>query len=134
MTGRDVAVVVLVVLGVLALLPALGWIGMMGGWMGPGMMGPGMMGGWGGRWGGGWGMPLLGLVFWALIVTGIVVGVVALVRRPAPGAGATGAAPSAPAAGAEATETPLAILKRRLASGEITREEYEALKKEVASP
>ncbi|MDR7555419.1 MAG: SHOCT domain-containing protein [Armatimonadota bacterium] len=132
MTGRDVAVVLLVVLGVLVLLPALGWIGMMGGWMGPGMMGPGMMGGWGGRWGGGWGMPLLGLVFWALIVTGIVVGVVALVRRPAQGAGVTGAVPSAPA-GSQTTETPLAILKRRLASGEITREEYEALKKEIAS-
>jgi uncharacterized membrane protein len=133
MTGRDVAVVVLVVLGVLVLLPALGWLGMMVGWMGPGVMGPGMMGGWGGRWGAGWGMALVGLGVWALILAGIVLAVVALVRRSASGAGATGMAPPAPTAGVGAAETPLAILKRRLASGEITREEYEVLKKEVTS-
>lgn len=123
MTGRDVAVVVLVVLGVLVLLPALGMVAMMGGWMGPGMMG------WPGRWGGGWGMPVVGLAFWGLLVVGIGLAVAALVRRPAGG----GAEPAA-GAGPGSRETPLEILKRRLASGEITREEYEALKREVTSP
>jgi putative membrane protein len=122
MTGRDVAVVALVVLGLLVLVPALGWIGMMGG--------P-----WGGRWGGGWGMPLVGLVFWGLLVVGIVLAVAALVRRPAaPGSAAEAGSAPGSGAGPGGGETPLAILKRRLASGEITREEYEALKKEVTSP
>lgn len=90
---------------------------MMGGW---GHMGPGMMGGqWSGdRWGG-WGMPFLGGLFWLLILAGIVLVIVSLVRREA--------APP-PAAG----EPPLEILKRRLARGEITREEYEAIKKEIS--
>ncbi|MDR7482123.1 MAG: SHOCT domain-containing protein [Armatimonadota bacterium] len=127
MTGRDVAIVVLVVLGVLVLLPALGMVGVMGGWMGHGMMG------WDGRWGGGWGIPAVGLVFWGLIVVGIALAVAALVRRPAAGAGAEPAGTAA-GAGPGGRETPLEILKRRLASGEITREEYETLKREVTSP
>lgn len=114
MKGRDIAIIVLVVVGVLVLLPLLGGLGMMGGWgMGHGMMGP-----WGAaRWGGGWGHPFLGGIFWLLIIGGIALVVASLVRGSAP-----------PTASGEA---PLDILKRRLAKGEITLEEYEALKKEL---
>ncbi|MGQ0550059.1 MAG: SHOCT domain-containing protein [Armatimonadota bacterium] len=114
MTGRDIAIVALVVVGVLVLLPLLGGMGMMGGW--------GMMGGpWsGGGWGWMGGMQLLGFLFWVLVLVGVGFVVTSLVRRD-------GAAP--PAGPGEA---PLEILKRRLAKGEITREEYDALKKELS--
>jgi putative membrane protein len=125
MSGRDVGILALVVIGVLILLPLLGGLAMMGG--GWGMMGPGMMGGWwsggpwaGGRWGGGWWMPLFGMFFWLLILAGIALVVTTLVRR------------ESQAAPGSAHEAPLEILKRRLAKGEITREEYEAIKKELS--
>lgn len=118
MSGKDIGIVALVVVAVLVLLPLLGGIGMMGGWH---ATGPGMMGGqWSAdRWGGGWPMPFFGIIFWLLILAGIVLVVVSLVRK---------GAPSEPS---RTTEAPLDILKRRLASGEITREEYEAVKKEL---
>ncbi len=111
---RHAGIIALVVIGVLLLLPLLGGIGMMGGW---GMMGPGMMGG---GWSGGWGMPFLGMLFWLLTLVGLVLVVTAIVRRE--GAGAP----------AGQDEAPLEILKRRLARGEITREEYDAIKKELS--
>jgi len=114
MSARDVGIVVLVVLGVLILLPLLGGAGMMGGLMGHGMMG----GPWGGRWGWGWGLPLLGGLFWLLVIVGIVLVVTSLVRRGEPTTAGGG-------------ESALDILKRRLARGEITLEEYERLKKEL---
>ncbi len=127
MSGRDLGIVALVVVGVLILLPLLGGMSMM---MGPGMMGSGMMGsgmmapgmgpGGGGRWGGGWGMPFFGGIFWLSIIVGIVLVVSSYARR-------NGA--SAPAG---TVEPPLDILKRRLAKGEIAREEYDALKKELS--
>ncbi len=103
MSGRDLAVVLLVVLGALILLPALGMaVGGCGGWMGPGMMGR-----WGwGPWGGGW-----GLVAMLLALAGIVLVVLALGRREARG------------------DEALQILRRRLASGEITPEQFEELRK-----
>jgi putative membrane protein len=117
MSSRDVGIVALVVIGVLILLPLLGGLGMTGGW---GMMGPGMMGGqWSGDWWGGLGMPFLGGLFWMLILAGIVLVIVSLARREA----------TLPLI---ASEPPLEILKRRLARGEITREEYEAIKKEIS--
>ncbi len=124
MSGRDVGIVALVVVGVLILLPLLGGIGMMGR---TGMMGPGMMGGgwFGAPWategvGGGWWMPFLGMFFWLLILAGIGLVIASLVRRD--GAGTP----------AGRDETPLEILKRRLARGEVTREEYDAIKKELS--
>lgn len=123
MSGRDIGIIVLVVIGVLVLLPLLGGLGMMGGggMMGPGTMGPGMMGPWGGRWGAwGSGMHPLGVLFWVLILVGIVLVISSVVRRDSLGT---------PIGRSEA---PLDILKRRLASGEISREEYEALKKELS--
>lgn len=121
---RHAWIVALVVIGVLLLLPLLGGFGMMGGWgtMGPGMMGGGWSGApWaGGRWAEGWGMPFLGMLFWLLILVGIVLVITSLVRSK----GTCGHAGQ--------DEAPLEILKRRLASGEITREEYDAIKKELS--
>ncbi len=59
------------------------------------------------------------LLFWALII----VGIIAVIRW----AGAR-SVPSPRGAG----ETALEILKRRYASGEITREQYEAMKRDIA--
>ncbi len=114
MSGRDGLWVVVVVLGILVLLPVLGMMVMMfpgWGWMmGPGMMGPGMMGRWG--WGGGsWGWAgFLGVVALLLLVAGVALVVYGLTRR----GNADGA---------------LDVLRRRLASGEITPEQYEELRK-----
>jgi putative membrane protein len=99
MSGRDVGIVALLLIGVLILVPLLG---------------SGMMGGWGG------GMPLIGGLFWLAILAGIVLLVTSAIRHQWPSR----------SAGAE--EQPLDILKRRLAKGEITREEYESLKKELS--
>ena len=107
MNSRDLTIVVLVVLGALFLLPILA-MSMWGfGMMGPGMMGPGMMGrgAWGGGWFGGFG-PLIML----LLIAGIVLVVLAYARRE-----------SRP-------EVPLEVLKRRLARGDITKEQYEEVK------
>jgi len=72
-------------------------------------------------YGGGWGWMALGwitmLVFWALVIAGIV----AAVRW----ANARGIA-SQPA------ETPMGILRRRYAAGELTKEQFEAMKRDVA--
>lgn len=65
-------------------------------------------------------MPLLGMLFWLLILAGIVLVITALVRREGTGA----------QAGQD--EAPIEILKRRLARGEITREEYDAIKRELS--
>ncbi|OGO23285.1 MAG: hypothetical protein A2144_12090 [Chloroflexi bacterium RBG_16_50_9] len=78
------------------------------------MMGPGMMGGFGGFWL----MPIIMIVFWGLVIWGIV----ALVRGV-----------SLPSNGGSSnqTDSALEILKRRYARGEITREEYEEKKKDL---
>jgi len=107
MSSRDLGIVVLVVLGALVLLPVLG-MALGGGWgmMGPGMMGPGMMG----RWGYGPGAGV-GVLTFLLLVAGVVLVVLAFTRkegRPA-----------------DAVE----ILKTRLAKGEITKEQFEELKR-----
>lgn len=80
-----------------------------------GMMGPWMMGGYG-IFG-----ALLGLLFLALVVGGVAWLVVTLARNSGSGA-------SSPSG-----DTPLEILKRRYAGGEITKEQYEAMKREVGS-
>ncbi|MDP2855839.1 MAG: SHOCT domain-containing protein, partial [bacterium] len=81
---------------------------------GYGMMGPWMMGGFGGTWF----MPILMIVFWGLIIWGIV----ALVR----GAGWAGCGShSAP------SDSALDVLKSRYARGEIGKEEFEEKKKDL---
>ena len=101
------------VLAVLIVLPLVfGLIsgGQYGGW---GMMGPGMMGGFG--WG--WFMPIFMILFWGLVIWGVV----ALVRG---------------LSGSRNTDSPkadsaLEVLKRRYAGGEINKEEYEEKKKDL---
>jgi putative membrane protein len=97
----------------------------MGGMMGPGMMGPGMMGpDFTGRWGGwmwGAGMWLGGLamlVFWGALIVGAVL--VVRLLGGLPGGDERTASASA-----------LDILKRRYASGEVTREQYEQMRKDL---
>jgi putative membrane protein len=123
-TGTVVGIVLVVVLVVLL----LGGAGMMG----FGMMGPGMMGGYGGMGGmmGGFGaqgfafnplVAILSLVFWALIIAGIVILVVWLARN----AGRTGLA-------ASSSDPALEILKTRYAKGEITKEQFEEMRHTLA--
>lgn len=93
--------------------------------LGGGMMGPGMMGGYGGSggwtWGLGMGLGSLGmLAFWGALI----VGAVWLVR----------------ALGTESADSPrhvgdsaVDILRRRYATGEITREEYEQMRQTLES-
>ena len=104
-----------VVFVLLILLPLL--LGGLSGWQrgGWGMMGPGwgMMGGFG--WG--WFMPVLMVLFWGLIIWGIVALVRGLNNR-------TGCDSSA-------TESALDVLKKRYARGEIRKKEYEEKKKDL---
>ncbi len=113
----------LIALAVL-LVVALGFSALMGGLMGPGFLGSGPMGsigpdmmpmrGW--MWG--FGMALGGLLmlaFWGALIVGLVL----LVR-------ALGGGP-----GHRWSRTPVDILKRRYAAGEITREQYEEMRKDL---
>ena len=115
--------VLVIVLAVLLAFPLFGWLGMMSGMMGPGMMGPGMMGPgmMGGMMGGyGYGFSPFRAIFWfaswALVIGGGALLVVYLVRN----------AKSSPA-----SELPLDILKARYARGEITKEQFDAIKHDL---
>lgn len=85
------------------------------------MPGGGMMG-WGGF--GGYGMGFVGwifmLLFWGLIIVGIVLGADWLLSQ-----GRTGTT-------SEAADPPLEILKRRYAQGEIIKDEFDRMKQDVA--
>ena len=107
-----------VIVAILIIVPLI--FGLIGGGQGYGnwygMMGPWMMGGFGGMWF----MPILMIVFWGLVIWGIV----ALVR----GAGWAGCCGGSPTT----TDSALDILKRRYARGEISKEEFEEKKKDLA--
>ncbi len=103
--------IIVAVLIVLSLVFGLTSGGQYGGW---GMMGPWMTGGFG-WW---WLMPIFMILFWGLVIWGIV----ALVR------GLSGSRDSDTAK----ADLALEILKRRYARGEITKEEYEEKKKDLA--
>ena len=77
------------------------------------MMGNGMMGGGMGIW------MFLGMVFWILLIVGIVLLVVWVVQK-AMGGGA-----------GRLEESALEILKKRYARGEISKEEYEEKKRDL---
>jgi putative membrane protein len=104
-----------IILAILIVLPIV--FGAIYGWQGYGygMMGPWMMGGFGGMLF----MPILMIVFWGLVIWGIV----ALVRGVSLH-GNTGTSYQADSA--------LEILKRRYARGEITKQEYDERKKDLA--
>jgi putative membrane protein len=108
------------------LVAALIFSALMGGMMGPGIIssgqtglgtfGPGMMRGHGWMWGLGMGFGALVMAaFWGVVI----VGVILLIRS---------------VSGAHLGpwhDTPLNLLKRRYASGQITREEYEQMRKDL---
>lgn len=75
----------------------------------------GMMGGWG------WGFGILGMLFWLALIVLVVVLVWRLLERDRRGA------PHHEAS----RETPVEILKRRYAAGEIDRDEFERMKREL---
>ena len=110
----------LIVLAMLVIV-ALAFSALMGGMMGPGMagqgpFGPGMMQDRWWMWGLGMGLGgLVMLIFWAALLVGLVVVARAL---------GVGRAPHS---------SPLDVLKRRYAGGQITREQYEQMRKETLS-
>ncbi len=123
---QNAVTIIVIVLVVLLVLTLVGGAGMMGGFggfgMGPGMMGGGgMMGGYGGY---GYGFNPLGtilsLVFWALIIGGVALLVVWLVR-------------SAKISSASSSGSPLDILKARYARGEINKEQFESVKRDLGA-
>lgn len=69
-----------------------------------------------GPWG--WIMMLAMVVFWLLFIGGIIALVVWALRAYGPSS--------------RSTETPMDILNKRYARGEITQEEYERMKREVS--
>jgi putative membrane protein len=73
-------------------------------------MGPGMMWGW---WGMGW---IFMIIFWGLVVVGLILLIRYLIRIPKEG---------------KFEESALDILKRRYARGEIEKEEFEQKKKDL---
>lgn len=104
----------LIVTGIVVAVLVVGsLIGTFTGWRGTtwGVMGPWMMGGYGGMWL----MPVLMVVVWGLIIWGIV----ALVRYSI-------------SAGGRHNETAIEILKTRYAHGEISKQEYEEKKNDLA--
>lgn len=112
MQGRDVAIVagvVVLVILVLGLLGGgmMGFGGMMGGYYGSGFAGP-------------W-MAVLMLLFWALVIGGVVLLVVWLVRQ------GSNMAPGS----ASREDTALELLKRRYARGEITRDQFEQMRRDL---
>ena len=69
-----------------------------------------------GLWGiWGFGMMLFMLLFWALVITGIVLGIRWLIRQGRP----------------EMSDSALEILRQRYARGDINREEFEAKRKDL---
>ena len=105
---------------------ALSLSALMGGMMGPGFagsdqtgqgpFGSGMMRGHGWMWGLGMGFGgLVMLAFWGVVIIGVI-----LLVRSVGGA-----------QGGLWHETPLNLLKRRYAAGQITREQYEQMRKDL---
>ena len=105
---------------------ALSLSALMGGMMGPGFagsgqtgqgpFGPGMMRGHGWMWGLGMGFGGLVMVaFWGVVIVGVI-----LLIRSVGGA-----------QGGLWHETPLNLIKRRYAAGQITREQYEQMRKDL---
>lgn len=110
-TNRGVLVAFVVLLGA-----ALGFSILTGGMMGPGMMGPGEMPARGWAWGLGMGLAGLSmLAFWGALIVGAVLLVRALGGRRR----------------GHWRASPVDILKRRYAAGELNREQYEQMRQDI---
>lgn len=110
-TNRGVLVAFVVLLGA-----ALGFSILTGGMMWPGMMGPGEMPARGWAWGLGMGLAGLSmLAFWGALIVGAVLLVRALGGRRR----------------GHWRASPVDILKRRYAAGELSREQYEQMRQDV---
>lgn len=91
-----------------------------------------MMDNWGGGYGGaGTFGGILMMVFWVAIIVGIVLLIVWLVRQTQAGSGVGPAHHMPPPGGPPHGETPLEILKKRYARGEIDKAEFEEKKKDL---
>lgn len=112
--GIVIALVLILLVGT-GLFASGGW-GRGYGW---GMMGPGMMGGW-------WGLSFLGPILGLVLVGLIIGGVVWFVQSR------SGEQPR-PESGRAAIESPLEILKRRYASGEVTKAQFEEIRRTLDS-
>ena len=120
---RALGFVAAVLLGAAVLMSLLGGFGHMGYGMGPRFVD----GYWGGPWGLGPGFFLIGGLFKILFIVGVFMVIGAFFRRGGPRwSGPAGFRAHGP------TESPLDILKRRLANGEISREDYDTLKTELS--
>ncbi len=110
-TSRGFLVAFVVLLGA-----ALGLSILTGGMMGPGMMGSGGMSGRGWAWGLGMGLAgLTMLAFWGALIVGVVLLVRALGGRRK----------------GHWRTSPIDILKRRYAAGELSREQYEQMRQDI---
>lgn len=94
--------------------PALAQWGRYGDWQ----MGPGMMGGWGMGWFGG----IFMIVFWILILVGLVFVIKWLFQTTSRGR-----------SGSESGSRAIDILKERYARGEISKKEFETMKQDLQS-
>ncbi len=124
---RNTGIIISVILIALLLALLLGGAGMMG--FGGFGMGPGMMGGFGmhrfrGPFGFGFNplVAILSLVFWALIIGGLVLFVVWFARNAGRASLTTGTG-----------ESPLDILNARYAKGEINKQQYEEMRHDLLS-
>lgn len=111
---QNTTTVLVIILAVVLVLFLFGGVGMMGfGMLGPGMMRGGMMGSYG------WGFSpfgaILSLASWGLLIGGGVLLAVWLVRN----------------SGRSSSQSTLDILKARYAKGEITKEQYEQMKRDL---
>ncbi len=125
---RSVLTVVLAIVAALVLLPVLAVLfmtPMMSG--GTGITGNSEAGGsdWGMMGGGSWWGWLLMLLFWILLVGGIALVVTWALRRNTPDSGIAGSATSGDA---------LELLNHRYARGEIDKEQYEQIKRDISAP
>ncbi len=102
-----------IVIAILIIVPLI--FGAVSGWQygGWGMMGPGMMGGFG-WW---WFMPIFMIIFWGLVIWGIV----ALVRSLSEPRGSD----------SSKTDSALDVLKKRYARGEINKKEFKEKKSDL---
>ncbi len=114
--NKDVRIAIIIgsiIIAILIVVPLV-WGGISGWGGGWGMTGPGMMGGFG--WGGLMGIGMV--VFWGLVIWGIVA-----LARGVSSPGGTGSS--------NQSDSALEVLKRRYARGEINKEEFEDKKKDI---